>query len=214
MGSSGQGGPCSARRLGASGPGLLVFGGIQNQGSLGFLEGKELDEPERGGNSRLEGWSWVDKALYPRWALAGSKQPLALGYGPSVQWCPCVWRSCLEGRVGGAGQPQSPSLLFTCAPGAGLPLESTPVLHTLYASFPSPRPASKSSDLSVLLTSSLFCGLKGGPVRTFGREFAGCNPGYLTESACLGAPASLPWQHFTPEGVVHRALLWSGSNCH
>lgn len=49
-----------------------MFGGIQNQGSLGFLEGKELDEPKRGGNSPLGGQSWVDKALYPRWALAGS----------------------------------------------------------------------------------------------------------------------------------------------
>lgn len=49
-----------------------MFGGILNQGSLGFLEGKELDEPKGGGNSQLGGRSWVDKALYPRWALAGS----------------------------------------------------------------------------------------------------------------------------------------------
>lgn len=92
LGSSGQGGPCSARRLGASGPGLQVFGGIQNQGSLGFLEGKELDEPERGGNSRLEGWSWVDKALYPRWALAGSITASGAGL-----WAFCaVVPLCLE----------------------------------------------------------------------------------------------------------------------
>ena len=49
-----------------------MFGGILNQGSLGFHEEKELDEPKGGGKSQLGGRSWVDKALYPRWALAGS----------------------------------------------------------------------------------------------------------------------------------------------
>lgn len=57
---------------------------------------------------------------------------------------------------------------------AGLPLESTPVLPEAWhsyrptnrPSFLSPKPTPKGSNLSLLLTSSLFCGQKGGQLES------------------------------------------------
>lgn len=109
-----------------------------------------------------------------------------------------------------------PSLLFTSSPGAGLPLKTTLVLpkerHTKPV-FLSPKLTSKSSNLSLFLTSFLFCGQKGGLVRNYGREFADCKPGCLTESTHVWAPGLSAQATLHPSGLVHRALLWAGG-CH